>query len=155
MIKHLKGEIEAKERSRPLEHKSISGNRAYENYSTTSSLAVSSQEEKCKFCGYGNHVLSRCQKVSDPIVRKTILKKKGNCFVCLKPGHIRETAPQTTNVLNAVENIISICSKDQNYNHVWTSEEKNKQQRTQNIPSSFEPEIERFTTNSSSERTES
>ena len=93
----------------------------YENYSPTSSLTISSQE-KCKFRGYGNHVSSKCQKVSDQIVRKTILKKQGNCFVCLKHGHISRNCPSNYRCFK--------CSKDQNYNHVWKSEEKNKQVTT-------------------------
>ena len=72
---------------------------------------------------------SKCQKVSDPIVRKTILKKEGNCFVCLKHGHISRNCPSKYKCFKCSEkHHISICSKDQNYNHVWKSEEKNKQE---------------------------
>ena len=41
----------------------------------------------CSFCK-GSHFSAKCSIVTDKSQRKTILRKQGRCFVCLKRGHI-------------------------------------------------------------------
>ena len=41
----------------------------------------------CVFCRK-NHTASRCDVVTDISTRKSILRKRGRCYLCLKTGHI-------------------------------------------------------------------
>ena len=68
-------------------------NQRGESFHSTSTLYCDSSEDKkvarlwCSFCNQ-DHQSSNCNVVTSPESRKQVLKKKGKCFLCLKPGHI-------------------------------------------------------------------
>ena len=49
---------------------------------------VNTNTKVCVFCGHGDHIPSRCLKITDVNMRKQLLRKTGRCFVCLNKGHI-------------------------------------------------------------------
>ena len=40
------------------------------------------------FCNFFNHSPRRCFKISDPKIKRNILKRTGRCFVCFETGHL-------------------------------------------------------------------
>ena len=58
--------------------------------SNSNSTSNSNDPISCVYCR-GNHMSSRCDTVTDVKARKTILLKKGKCFLCLKSGHRQRT----------------------------------------------------------------
>ena len=94
LLKHLKIEIEAKERSVSLGHfytERVESNR--DNRFTTSAILVSEESRektnrKCVFCNSINHPPWRCLKISNPQHKRTILKRNGLCFICFHTGHL-------------------------------------------------------------------
>ena len=60
---------------------------------STSALYTDSSKDKqsprvwCSFCNQ-NHQSSKCNVVTSTESRKEALKNKGNCFLCLKQGHL-------------------------------------------------------------------
>ena len=61
------------------------------NNFTASALFTGTRENSqsiyCIYCRK-NHPSSKCDVVTDVTVRKSILRRKGRCFLCLKTGHI-------------------------------------------------------------------
>ena len=58
-----------------------------QNLPTTSALVNNSSKVSCSFCK-GPHASVKCGIVTDKRQRKSILRRQGRCFVCLKRGHI-------------------------------------------------------------------
>ena len=56
---------------------------------TTSTLHTSTERNNRITCTYcrGNHASVKCDVITEVMARKTILRKKARCFVCLKSGH--------------------------------------------------------------------
>ena len=56
----------------------------------TSSSLVTGDNGSSPFCYYCNqkHAPQLCRNVVEPETRKTVLRKSGRCFVCLKRGHV-------------------------------------------------------------------
>ena len=52
--------------------------------------------KNCSFCGQ-QHVSSKCSIVTNVHARKTVLKQKGMCFMCLRQGHISKNCPSKFN----------------------------------------------------------
>ena len=123
MLQRLKIELEAKERSRTLESKLYP---PYEKYSTTSSLTVSSNTDnrRCSYCS-GLHPPAKCQKISEPNARKNCLRKKGNCFICLKHGHTSISCPSNYKCFKCGgKHHISICIKERHFVRPLDNEER-------------------------------
>ena len=66
-----------------------------QNLPTTSALVNNSSKASCSFCK-GPHSSVKCSVVTDKRHRKSILRRQGRCFVCLKGGHISKDC--TTNI---------------------------------------------------------
>ena len=54
---------------------------------TGSTLVNNAQKITCTYCGR-NHPSAQCDVITDIQARKTLLRKKAKCFLCLKSGHI-------------------------------------------------------------------
>ena len=53
----------------------------------TSSLVVGHDNVSCVYC-LGQHVSSKCKKITSIKARRGLLRKLACCFVCLKKGHV-------------------------------------------------------------------
>eukprot|EP00794_Sanderia_malayensis_P004439 gene4439-5032_t len=72
---------------------------------TTSSTLIASSTQfnnnderntpKCLFCD-NRHYSASCSTVTDPNVRKRILRDRRRCFICLKPNHISKNCHSST-----------------------------------------------------------
>ena len=88
MLKILKREVEAKERSFSIGTSSeFEPEKRDRNY-TTSAFLNSSLERKCPFSNLSNHPALKCLKVTDMTARKQILRQKGMCFICFNSDHL-------------------------------------------------------------------
>ena len=88
ILKCLKTEVEAKERSMFIgtyfEVEKENKDRKY----TTSSFLNNTQGKRCPFCELSNHVASKCLKFTNAASRKQSLRRKGLCFICFKSDHL-------------------------------------------------------------------
>ena len=117
LLKHLKIEIEAKERSVSLGHfytERVESNR--DNRFTTSALLTleelrEKQTWKCVFYNSRNHPPWRCLKVSNPQHKRTILKRNGLYFICFRKGHLASSCILSNYSCNKCKgnHSISIC----------------------------------------------
>ena len=114
MLEYLKKEIEAKERA-TLTCASYSQIRDqnYEGKFSLSALRTHAEKEKfkkgqrpCIFCNLFDHSPGRCFKISDPKIKRNILKRSGRCFVCFEIGHLAQNVLAITNAINARGNKI-------------------------------------------------
>ena len=88
MLKNLKREARAKERSLSIGTLSeLEPEKRDRNY-TTSAFLNTSLERKCPFCNLSNHPASKCLKVTNMAARKQILRQKGMCFICFNSDHL-------------------------------------------------------------------
>ena len=55
--------------------------------STTAALLNNGGKITCTYCK-GSHASVKCNVITEPLARKTILQRQGRCFVCLKRGHL-------------------------------------------------------------------
>ena len=88
MLKILKREVEAKERSFSIGTSSEFEPEKRDRHYTTSAFLNSSLERKCPFCNLNNHPASKCLKVTNMAARKQILRQKGMCFICFNSDHL-------------------------------------------------------------------
>jgi hypothetical protein len=84
LMKELKSEIEARERSRTDDSGSKKKKQPKHPPSVGSLLATG--KLTCPYCDKG-HFPDKCRVVTDPARRKQILIEKGRCFICTKGGH--------------------------------------------------------------------
>ena len=94
LIRILKQEIESREMCYFVTNSSEKPERPHKKVMpgifTSSSLITAANEENpysCVYCGK-NHASWKCFMVTDVGSRKTILRKKGRCFLCLQSNHI-------------------------------------------------------------------
>ena len=96
VLEYLKKEIEAKERA-TLTCASYSQIRdqIYEGKYSFLTLTTHAEKEKfkkgqrpCIFCNLFDHSPRRCFKISDPKIKRNILKRSGRCFVCFETDHL-------------------------------------------------------------------
>ena len=128
LLNALKTELEARERCTAMKTSGSNGNTPrYEQYKarskqpfSTSALYTGNEEftPHCIFCKK-NHKSINCMTITEPKTRRTILRRSGRCFVCLKSGHI------STNCLSKAK-----CFNCDGRHHVAICE------RTKNVPSS-------------------
>ena len=117
LLKHLKIEIEAKERSVSLGHfytERVESNP--DNRFTTSALLTSEESlektnRKYVFCNSINHPSWRSLKISNPQHERTILKRYGLCFICFHKGHLASSCTLSNYSCNKCKgkHNISIC----------------------------------------------
>ena len=91
MLEMLKLEVEAKERSLTIAIGSNFKNDRtpfHQPDFTTSALSNVAVRKQCVYCGLSNHLPHKCLKVTNKQERKTVLKTKNLCYICLEPGHI-------------------------------------------------------------------
>ena len=92
MLKILKGDLEAKERSISVgsTYSETSPNR----YSSSALYSgFKSFSKKCVFCDE-NHYANRCVKITDPHARKRFLSSNGHCFICFEKSHLASSRKQ-------------------------------------------------------------
>ena len=92
MLKILKGDLEAKERSISVgsTYSETSPNR----YSSSALYSgFKSFSKKCVFCDE-NHYANRCVKITDPRARKRFLSSNGHCFICFEKSHLASSRKQ-------------------------------------------------------------
>ena len=84
---------------------------------TTTSLLAQRVEQPSITCFYCmvKHTAGRCNIVTNITARKEILKKKGQCFNCLRAGHIVRVWPSLHNYLKCQQrHHTSLCEKKEN-----------------------------------------
>ena len=98
MLGYLKKEIEVKERA-TLTCASCSQvcDQNFEGKYSLSALTTHAAKEKlkkgqrpCIFCNLFDHSPRRCFKISDPKIKRNILKRSGRCFVCFETSHLAQ-----------------------------------------------------------------
>ena len=91
MLEMLKLEVQAKKRSLTIARGSnFNNDRTFFHQSdfTTSGLSNLAARKQCVYCGLSNHLPRKCLKVTNKQERKTVLKSKNLCYICLESGHI-------------------------------------------------------------------
>ncbi len=92
ILELFSSELEARERC----NQTVLGQRPLQNssrpisHTTTSALLANGGNASSVTCSYcrNKHLSAKCPTVTEPGARKEILKKQGQCFVCLKKGHL-------------------------------------------------------------------
>lgn len=100
LLDTFKEELEAREKSRfvggssNVVEKPLSKRNKLPEPITEAALHLSEQiKMTCFFCNHPGHKSFNCVTVSDPVKRKEILKRKGQCFMCLKRRHVASSCP--------------------------------------------------------------
>ena len=142
MLRYLKIEIEAKERSVSLGNIRTESSEPSKDQYTTSALHASehsqqSFKKKCVFCNFTNHPSWRCSKISNPQNKRTILKRNGLCFICFEKGHLASscTLDYSCNKCQGKHNI-SICmepNRQDDKNNRRTSNKINNSNSTNSV----------------------
>ena len=120
----LKTELEARERCTAMKTGGPNINTSkFEQYKTrskqpysASALYTGSEESIpcCAFCKK-NHKSINCMTVTEPKTRRTMLRRNGRCFVCLKSGHISANCPSRAKCFNCEgRHHVTICEKTNN-----------------------------------------
>ena len=131
MLKILKREVEAKERSFSIGTSSeFEPEKRDRNY-TTSAFLNSSLERKCPFCNLNNHPASKCLKVTNMAARKQILRQKGMCLICFNSDHLAKMCQSSYKCRKCNgKHHISICTFEKRDESVKT-ESQNDTKRPQ------------------------
>ena len=91
MLEMLKLEVEAKERSLTKATGSNFNNDRttfHQQDFTISALSNLAARKQCVYCGLSNHLPHKRLKVTNKQERKTTLKTKNLCYICLEPRHV-------------------------------------------------------------------
>ena len=118
MFEMLKLEVEAKERSLTIASGSnFNNNRTlfHQPDFTTSALSNLAARKQCVYCSLSNHMPHKRlkSKVTNKQERKTVLKTKNLCYICLEPGHIAKFCSSGYVCKKCVKkHRVSICSHD-------------------------------------------
>ena len=101
MLKILKGNLEAKERSISVgsTYSETSPNR-YPSSALYSGFK--SFSKKFVFCDE-NHYPNRCVKITDPQARKRFLTSNGHCFICFAKSHVASSCNKIINLTNVMD----------------------------------------------------
>ncbi|KAK2549503.1 hypothetical protein P5673_030047, partial [Acropora cervicornis] len=124
LLSALKTELEARERCIAMKTSGPNVNTTkFEQYRarnkqpySASALYTGSEEftQHCVFCKK-NHKSINCMTVTEPKARRTILRRNGKCFVCLKGGHISTNCPSRAKCFNCEgRQHVTICERIRN-----------------------------------------
>ena len=70
--------------------------------------------QQCVFCKK-NHKSINCMTITEPKARRTVLRRNGKCFVCLKGGHISTNCPSRAKCFNCGgRHHVTICKRIRN-----------------------------------------
>ena len=131
MLKILKREVEAKERSFSIGTSSEFEPEKRDRHYTTSAFLNSSLERKCPFCNLNNHPASKCLKVTNMAARKQILRQKGMCLICFNSDHLAKMCQSSYKCRKCNgKHHISICTFEKRDESVKT-ESQNDTKRPQ------------------------
>ena len=158
LLKHLKIEIEAKERSVSLGHfytERVESNR--DNRFTTSALLTSEESlektnRKCVFCNSINHPPWRCLKISNTQHKRTTLRRYGLCFICFHKGHLASSCTLSNYSCNKCKgkHNISVCiesKKPNDRNNTRSSGQSNTASMDENNTNPTDGTTNNFTGN--------
>ena len=131
MLKILKREVKAKERSFSIGTSSeFESEKCDKNY-TKSAFLNNSLERKCPFCNLNNHPASKCLKVTNMAARKQILRQKGMCLICFNSDHLAKMCQSSYKCCKCNgKHHISICTFEKRDESVKT-ESQNDTKRPQ------------------------
>ena len=115
VLRILQEEIESREMCQlmtsalPPSKKDVPLSSEADQYTAASLVAEAKSVRQCVFCNR-EHPPSRCSVVTDIQSRKSILRKKGRCFLCLQSSHISRNCKSTYRCVkcNSRHNV-SIC----------------------------------------------
>ena len=131
MLKILKREVEAKERSFSM---GTSSEFEPERNYKTSAFLNSSLERKCPFCNLNNHPASKCLKVTNMAARKQILRQEGMCFICFNSGHLAKMCKSSYKCRKCNgKHDISICTFEKTDESVKTESQNDTEDTTTNF----------------------
>ena len=136
VLANLKIELEAWEACGQLHVDRQSGShfkssRSSFSQSTTSALLSSGGKITCSFCK-NSHQSARCHVVTDPKMRRDLLRKYGKCFRCLKRGHLARECTSNIMCFNCKQkHHVSLCQ--------FKSLEKSGGPNQNNVPQSVAP----------------
>ena len=119
LLNALKSELEARERCNAVKTSSpTNSNPRFDQHKgrfkqplSSSALYAGSEEctLQCVFCKK-NHKSITCSTITEPKARRTILRRSGRCFVCLKAGHITPGCQSKAKCFNCgARHHVTIC----------------------------------------------
>ena len=119
LLNALKSELEARERCNAVKTSSpTNSNPRFDQHKgrfkqplSSSALYAGSEEctLQCVFCKK-NHKSITCSTITEPKARRTILRRSGRCFVCLKVGHITPGCQSKVKCFNCgARHHVAIC----------------------------------------------
>ena len=119
LLNALKSELEARERCNVVKTSSpTNSNPRFDQHKgrfkqplSSSALYAGSEEctLQCVFCKK-NHKSITCSTITEPKARRTILRRSGRCFVCLKAGHITPGCQSKAKCFNCgARHHVTIC----------------------------------------------
>ena len=121
LLRVLKGEIESREMcyfmssTTPCPKKDNSRHdntigKSVDEFTAASLVTDTKKSFPCVFCKRDNHSASRCTVITDTKARKSILRNKGRCFLCLRSSHVaRECKSNYRCVKCNSRHHVSIC----------------------------------------------
>ena len=123
LLNALKSELEARERCNAVKISSpTNSNSSFDQHKgrfkqpLSSSPVYAGSEEctlQCVFCKK-NHKSITCSTITEPKARRTILRRSGRCFVCLKAGHITPGCQSKAKCFNCgARHHVAICENPQ------------------------------------------
>ena len=114
LIQFVKQEIESREMCYMVSSKAGSSDdrRVKKHYNNFHTGAKTTKGQKCLYCNNKKHPTHRCDTVTDVRSRKSILRRKGRCFICLRSGHISSNCDAQYKCAECQgRHNISICEK--------------------------------------------
>ena len=142
LLRILKNEIESRElcgfMANTVDKSEKFSKRNHSNPFTSSSLIAAKGDEPsyyCTYCGQ-SHASWKCTTVTDVQSRKSILKKKGRCFLCLQSNHISKFCPAKYRCAKCKgKHNISICMPQREKTNQNEQEQK-KEKEAQRVAAS-------------------
>ena len=109
--------------------------------STDAALFATGSKPTCTYCRK-DHASNACKNVTSIAARKEILKRAGQCFVCLKRNHMSKNCSSRMKCLKCGrQHHISICTSDTN-NEVKSLHTPNAEGSVKSVKSLHTPNVE-------------
>ena len=117
MLEMLKLGVEAKERSLTIATGSNLNNDRnpfhQPDFTTSALINLAARKQSACIAGLTNNLSHKCLKVTNKQERKTVLKTKNLCYICLEPGHVAKFCSSGYVYKKFYEkHHVSICSYD-------------------------------------------